>query len=140
MAEAKIDLDKLTAKHFTLSVRINRLHEWEWRLKLALLLCRLAAKIAWLKFELIREIPPDPWLYYCQRCGRDIADYKPCFERYLVISCPHCHYQSLVVGGGEEPVYVTEEGLGAYACDCHWQEPYGFVPATDCPIHDKSYE
>jgi len=21
-------------------------------------------------------------------------------------------------------------------CECHWQEPYGFVPEADCPEHD----
>lgn len=21
-------------------------------------------------------------------------------------------------------------------CDCHFQEPFGFVPAADCPEHD----
>lgn len=138
--ETPFDIKDLMDKKVTLQVRLKRSTEYYWRVRLALLLCRLASKIAQFSFELIIEKPLSPWLYYCKRCGRDIAGYKPDFAQYLVVGCPYCYYQSLVIGDEGSFTYIEPETLDMYVCECHFAEPYGFVPEADCPIHDRTWK
>jgi len=37
---------------------------------------------------------------------------------------------------GEERNIETP-GDASCGFDCHWQEPYGWVPEAGCPVHDK---
>jgi len=31
---------------------------------------------------------------------------------------------------------VLRQSLGDCACECHYTEPYGWVPECGCPVHD----
>ena len=49
--------------------------------------------------------------------------------------------QNLTTGNKRE-FYITLRQLQhildqSCPCDCGYQEPYGFVPEADCPIHDN---
>ena len=78
----------------------------------------------------------EPWLYRCPHCGRDFNGHKA----LVVASCPHCNYQSLVIGTAEKPYLLNPDRLqdDVELCrwGCHYQEPYGFVPVAGCPVHD----
>lgn len=63
----ELDTKTLVSGRFTLEVRLTRLNQWGWRLGLALWLCKLASKIAWLNFELVSESEQKPYLYYLQQ-------------------------------------------------------------------------
>lgn len=52
MAEAILDSRRI-AKRVTVQVRIKRFTEWRWRLKLGLLLFRLAAWVMWVNIEIV---------------------------------------------------------------------------------------
>jgi len=80
------------------------------------------------------------WVYYCQHCGLKFSDRKPDKPGVLVLTCPYCNYQSLV-GGSEDGWYtinpdILQDSVELCRWGCHYQEPYGFVPMADCPIHD----
>jgi hypothetical protein len=56
----------------------------------------------------------------------------------MIAFCPrcwgkwHCTYDMM---SGQTII------LDSWDCEseCHYQEPYGFVPEADCPVHDNNY-
>jgi hypothetical protein len=134
----EFDARNLVNGHFTLEVKIKRLGQWRWRLWLALLLCKWAAKLAWLDFKILTQSEGKPYLYYCPYCHREVYGREPEEAEYKTIGCPHCHCQFLIIGDFSGPELVTEDTFDLCEYECHWQDPYGFVPEAGCPIHDRA--
>jgi DNA-directed RNA polymerase subunit RPC12/RpoP len=105
---------------------------------LALLLCKWATKLAWLDLSLVTQSEEKPYLYYCPYCHREVNGREPEWAEYKTIGCTHCHRQFLVVGSDGGPELVAEETFDICEYECHWQEPYGFVPEAGCPIRDRA--
>ena len=137
----KADCDAIDlAKRITVEVKFKHLTRWRWRMTLA---CWLMSLASWLgcfgKIVFFGETEGEPWLYYCPHCKRDFNGVKPDKPLVMVVTCPHCGYQSLVGGSAEEPRIVDPDQLpNGIVCSygCHYEEPYGFVPMAGCPVHD----
>jgi DNA-directed RNA polymerase subunit RPC12/RpoP len=140
MEKNEVDTKEIVRQNVMMVVTLRRFNQWQFRLWIASLLARLAAWIAWMgiEFEGIEET--EPWLYYCPRCGKDIAGRKPFKPMTMWVGCPHCNFQSLVVGDIDEPYLLDPKAIedDTVLCihGCHYHEPYGFVPMGGCPIHD----
>jgi len=125
------------AKRITVEMKIKRLGQWRWRLRLALPILQLGAWIGGLGDAKIGEVKP--WRYYCPHCRGVFEDVEPDKPGVLVVGCPDCGYQSLV-GGSEGQWYTInpdclQDDVELCSYGCHYAEPYGFVPMADCPIH-----
>jgi DNA-directed RNA polymerase subunit RPC12/RpoP len=80
------------------------------------------------------------YIYRCPKCGQEFNGEKPNKPGTLCLACPHCNYQSLVIGDADKPYLlnpgVLKDGIELCSYGCHYAEPYGFVPMAGCPIHD----
>lgn len=141
MAKAEIDMKDIAGK-FTLDVKVHRVNQWAWRVKLAILLCQLAAWIAWLDWSITSS--ENLWPYKCSRCGFGVAGKKPLPTDGIAppdefaINCNHCGYQFLAIWGVKEghPIEAPEDYELSCGYECGFNDYYGFVPEAGCPIHD----
>ena len=114
-----------------LKAEIRRARWLYWRLRLSV---RLTSLACWIGQS------AKPCRYICPKCREEFKDEKPSKPLVLVVTCPHCSYQSIVGGSVERPYIVNPDRLqdGVELCSygCHYEEPYGFVPMAGCPVHD----
>ena len=134
----KVEIDgKSITQQFILDVKVVNLGQWRWRVKIAMWLIQLAGWIAWMDVVFTSEKSRGTHLYSCSKCGRDTIGELPNSGEDLIVSCHHCHRQELVrLKMDGQPTYVLENELTC-GLGCHIQEPYGFVPEADCPVHDR---
>lgn len=131
----KADLDaKELANEVAIDVSIKHYRQFILRNWIAAQLIRLAAFVSWAEVRTI-SVPTEPYLYYCPKCYRETADFKPIEDR--VIHCSHCHYQFISVNVGDSIHVLAPDYDNDYdEYGCHWDATYGFVPMAGCPRHD----
>ena len=84
----------------------------------------------------------EPVVILCPWCGHRLITRGSVRPLVTVLKCTGCKRQVLVGGTVKypwaiNPARLTEKGHRALCpYDCHFAEPYGFVPMAGCPIHD----
>lgn len=138
MAEIALDVNEI-AREIKVEITLIDVRRFRWRLDIAAWLIALAGVIAPFVITIHAKVG-EPWLYYCPKCERDFTNIKPRKPLSLVVSCPHCNYQSLVGGTPDKPRLLNPTMLASdfVLCEhgCDYEEPYGFVVMAGCSVHD----
>lgn len=54
------------------------------------------------------------------------------------VACSHCTVRTIGYGDPAEAIAVWNARYQECGNACGYQEPYGFVPEADCPVHDRA--
>lgn len=76
----------------------------------------------------------------CVWCGNRENVKVPIRPLVTIVTCSECNRQILLIGLPDKPYGLNpkmlKDDVDLCRYDCHFAEPYGFVPMAGCPIHD----
>lgn len=126
MADIELDVNEV-AQGVTIEIQMIGLRRFHWRLRLFNLWAMVGRVISPFNLRLV-ESDEKALLLYCPYCGRESAHTLP--DGVMWPRCKWCGRQFMVRN------YEVVKDPPSCDNECHYCEPYGFVPEEACPVHD----